>query len=64
MAKHRITDMPSEKLMVRDREQYERQRLELIAQIDQLQALLKAERLKSAKLQYQLQELRNSSQAA
>jgi hypothetical protein len=59
-----ISLMPSEQLLRRDRDPYEKQRADLIAQIDALQALLKAERLKSAKLAFQLEELRNSSQAA
>lgn len=62
--KTKLRTMPSEELIKRDRDPYEKQRADLIAQIDALQALLKAERLKSAKLAFQLEELRNSSQAA
>jgi hypothetical protein len=51
-----ISMMPSEQLVRRDREQYEEQWLALTEQITTLQALLTEERLKTAKLEAELQE--------
>ena len=54
---------PSTKLVSKDRDPYAKHYEDMAAQIDTLQALLTAERLKSAKLAFQLQ-LAQSSQAA
>lgn len=46
---------PSTKLVSKDRDPYARHYEDMAAQIDTLQALLTAERLKSAKLAFELQ---------